>query len=135
MRSASFSACADLGARQQDRELVAAEARAGVAGANLRLGAPRDFLQRLVAREMAEAVVDLLEMIDVDHQAGQRLAGAFGARQFLAQPVVEVAPVVPAGEEVRDTAAQQARAIDGVLEADRDDDAEVREKIRRQIVA
>ena len=133
MRSASFSGVRDLRAGQQDRELVAAEARAGVARADLRLGAPRDFLQRLVARQVAEAIVDLLEVVDVDHQAGQRLAGALGARQFLAQPIVEIAAVVPAGEEIRDAAAHQARAIDRVFQADRDDHAQVREEIRRQV--
>ena len=124
-----------LGACQQDREFIAAESRAGVAGANLRLGTARDFLQRLVARQVAEAIVDLLEMIDVDHEAGERLAGTFGARQLFAQPVVEVAPVVPAGEEVGDPAAQQARAVHRVFEADGDDDAQVRQEIRRQVVA
>ncbi len=123
----------DFRAGQQDREFVATEARAGVARANLRLGAPRDFLERLVARQVAEAIVDLLEVVDVDHEAGQRLAGALGARQLLAQPVVEVAPVVPAGEEIGDAAAHQARTIHGVFQADRDDDTEVREKIRGQV--
>ena len=74
-----------------------------------------------------------LKLIDVDHEAGQRLAGAFGARELLAQAIVEIAPVVPAGQEVRDAAAHQPRAIHRVLQADRDDDAQVREKIRRQI--
>ena len=123
----------DFRAGQQDREFVAAEARAGVAGADLGLGAPRDFLERLVAGQVSEAIVDLLEVIDVDHEAGQRLAGAFGARQLLAQPVVEIAPVVPAGEEIGDAAAHQARAIDRVFQADRHDHAQVREKIRSQV--
>ena len=62
MRSASFTACAISAPAEQDRELVAAETRAGVARANLGFRAPRDFLQRLVAGQVAEAVVDLLEV-------------------------------------------------------------------------
>src|SRR5688572_25192469 len=90
----------DLGAREQDREFIAAEARTGVARADLALRAPRDFFESLVAGQMTKAVVDLLEMIDVDHQAGQRLSRSFRARELLAQAVVEIAAVVPAGQEV-----------------------------------
>ena len=56
---------------QQHRELVAAQARGGV-GAAQRLGdAPRDGDQQLVARAVAERVVDGLEAIEVeeDHAA------------------------------------------------------------------
>ena len=122
-----------LGAGQQDREFVATETRTGVAGTNLGLGAPCHFLERLVTGKVTEAIVDLLEMIDVDHQAGQCLAAAFGTRQLFAQPIVEITPVVPAGQEIRDTAAQQARTVDRVFEADRHDHPKMREKIRGQV--
>ena len=38
-----------------------------------------------------------------------------------------------AGEEIREAAAQEPRAIRGVLQAQRGDEAEVREKIARQL--
>ena len=123
----------DFRAGQQDREFVATEARAGIAGADLGLGTPRHFLERLVAGQVAEAIVDLLEVVDVDHEARQRLARALRSRELLAQAVVEIAAVVPAGEEIGDAAAHQARAIHRVFQADGDDDAQVREEIRGQV--
>ena len=130
-----FQRVHDFRTGQQDRELVAAEARAGIAGTDLGLGAPRNFLERFVAGQVAEAIVDLLEVVHVDHQAGQRLAGALRAREFFAKAIVEIAAVVPAGEEVGDAAAHQARAIYRIFQADGNDDAQVREKIRGQVAA
>src|SRR4029079_12128320 len=46
---------------------------------------------------------------------------------------VEVAAVVKAGEEIREPAAQELRAIRGVLQADRGDEAEMGEEVRREI--
>src|SRR5262245_20111060 len=109
-----------FGAGQKNCELVATETRTRVAGADLTFGAPRNFLEGFVTGEMPEAVVDFLEVVDIDHQAGERLAGALGTRQLFAQAVVKVTPVVPAGQEVRDATAQQPRAIDRVFHADRD---------------
>ncbi len=48
----------------------------------------RHLLQRVVAGKMAVAVVDALEAIDVDHQAGNGSAAALGSRQFLLQPLL-----------------------------------------------
>jgi len=53
-------------------------------------------------------------VIEVDHQAHDRLPGALRPRQLLAQARVQVAAVVEPGEEIGVAAAQQARAIDGV---------------------
>ena len=132
-RAATFSASSHGRLRQHDRELVAAEARAGVADAHLRVDAVRHLAQHRVAGQVAVLVVDALEVIDVDHQAGEGLVGALGARQLLAQARVQVAAVVEAGEEVGQPAAHQARAVHRVLDADGGDHAQVREEVARQL--
>ena len=83
---------------------------------------------------MPVLVVDALEVIDVDHQAHQRMPGALRARQLLAQPRVQVASVVKAGEKIGEAAAQQPRAVDRVLDAERRDEPEVRQEIARQLL-
>ena len=62
---------------QQHAELVAAEAGDGVALAERLLEAVRDLLQQAVARVVAERVVDLLEVVEVDqhHGRGRRPRG------------------------------------------------------------
>ena len=49
---------------------------------------------------MAELIVDLLEAVEVDHRAGQRVAVAVGAGHFFFQPCVERPEVGQAGEAV-----------------------------------
>src|SRR5438045_8099416 len=83
---------------------------------------------------MPVLVVEALEVIDVDHQAHQRMPGALRARQLLAQPRVQVASVVKAGEKIGEAAAQQPRAVDRVLDAQRRDEPEVRQEIARQLL-
>ena len=56
----------------EDHELVAAEARRGVAGAQHVLEPPRDVDEQLVAGPVAERVVDDLEAVEVAEQHGQR---------------------------------------------------------------
>src|SRR5205085_2449171 len=60
--------------------------------------------------------------------------GALRARQLLAQPRVQVASVVKAGEKIGEAAAQQPRAVDRVLDAERRDEPEVRQEIARQLL-
>ena len=85
---------------QDDDELVAAQARHGVA----RRAAPAQpvghLAQQHVAGLVAEAVVDGLEAVEVDEQHGQRLAAALVAGQRLAQAVLHQAAVGQAGEGV-----------------------------------
>ena len=69
---------------------------------------------------MPVAVVDALESIDVDHQTANAAAAPLRAGQFFLQALLQVASIVPAGEEVRDA----------VLEAYRGNRAQMREKIR-----
>ncbi len=64
-------------------ELVAAEAPDGVVVAQHRLQPRADLSQDLVAGVMAEAVVDLLEAVDVDEQRGRADAQAPCTREHL----------------------------------------------------
>ena len=57
----------------EDAELVAAEARDGIAAAQHRLEAPGELDQQQVAVAVAERVVDLLEAVEI-HRAGRRAA-------------------------------------------------------------
>ena len=59
---------------QQERKLVTPEPSEGVAGANHRGEPPCDFLEQLIAGVVAERVVDLLELVEVDEQDGERVA-------------------------------------------------------------
>ena len=54
-----------------------------------------DLFERDVAREMAVAVVDALEAVDVDHQAGDGAGPPLRAGQLLLQALLQVAAVVP----------------------------------------
>ena len=64
----------------QDHELVAAEARDDVGVAHGAAQPVGDRAQQLVAAGMAERVVDLLELVEVDEVHGAR---AVGARRFV----------------------------------------------------
>ena len=85
---------------EDDRELVAAEARERVVVAQELLQARADLAQHLVAGVVAERVVELLEAVEVDQQQRQ-LAVALGrGRDRGVQRVDEVAAVAEAGEVV-----------------------------------
>ncbi len=120
--------------RQHQCELIAAEACAGVTDTHLGVDALRHLAQHGVACQMSVLVVDALEVVDVDHQAHDRLSGALRPRQLFAQARLQVAPIMETGEEIGEAAAQQARAIDGVLDADRRHQPQVRQEITRQLL-
>ena len=57
---------------EQDRELVATESGDGVGGPHARAQTLGDRAQELVAGRVTEAVVDVLEPVEVDEQHGER---------------------------------------------------------------
>ena len=74
---------------QQDGELVAAEARDDVLGAQHVPQAAGDGLQQLVADAVAEGVVDDLEVVEVEEETGQPVAaGAESGRALSASRCV-----------------------------------------------
>ncbi len=85
---------------EQHGELVAAEPRQRVAGAHGRGEALGHGPQQLVAGVVAQAVVHLLEAVEVHEQHRQRRPGALGARHGLVEPVAEQGAVRQGGEAV-----------------------------------
>ena len=61
---------------EKDRELVAADAGDGVAGSEVVFEALRDALEQLVAERVAEAVVDVLEAVEVEEENGELVSRA-----------------------------------------------------------
>jgi hypothetical protein len=89
-----------LGVGQDHGELVAADPGDDVGGAQ-RLAQPfADGLQHDIAGLMAEAVIDLLEAIDVDEQQGRTAAFPGMALQRLRQPEFEGMAVGQPGDAV-----------------------------------
>ena len=85
---------------EQDRELVAAEARGGVGGADARRHALGHLEQDPVAGRVAEAVVDGLEVVEVDEQHGHPDAVAQRPRDRVADALVEQRPVGQVGDRI-----------------------------------
>ena len=91
-----------LGARQVGEhhgELVAADARHGVAAAHRALQALRDLAQQRVARGVAEPVVHQLEVVQVDEQHAERRVAARALDQ-LREAVGEQRAVGQPGERI-----------------------------------
>ncbi len=91
-----------LHVREQQQELVAADARHDVLAARHRLQALSDLLQHQVADRMAVGVVDRLEAVEVDEQQGQSAGAGIGLGGGGGQAVFEI-----------DTGRQLGQAVDG----------------------
>jgi hypothetical protein len=89
-----------VGVRQEDDELVAAEAAEQVGLAQRGGDRTRDLAQHQVAGQVSVQVVDALEVIDVNHQHRRRHRVAPAARPFTVGQHQELAPVVGAGQVV-----------------------------------
>ena len=76
MRLAVATAIAVGGRLEEDRELVATDARDGVGCPDRRGESCTDRSQQAVAREVAEAVVDVLEVVEVEEEHRHRRVGA-----------------------------------------------------------
>ena len=103
---------------EQQRELVTAEPE-GLAA----LAQPaRHLREHAVAGGMAEAVVDLLEVVDVDEAQRQRRALLLGVEQLALEAFVEVAVVAESGEWIGEREAHRSqRVVRGALvERDRE---------------
>ena len=81
----------------QHGKFVAAEAGDHVGLAYAALEAFGDRLQQLVADRMAERVVDVLEVVEIDIVHGKLIAAAPGAREFQIEPFQECCAVGKAG--------------------------------------
>ena len=115
----------------QDRELVAAETRSGVDRAHAVLQASRDLLQDPVASSMAEAVVDVLEVVHVHEQDRDRQALPSLRRECVADPVAEQRAVGQAGQDVVEGLVLELR-LEGLALADV---AQVQHDARDRLIA
>ena len=94
-------------ALQQHGELVAAQARGGVHAAQGRAQAVGDADEQLVARGVAQRVVDGLEVVEVDERDGDDLVVPRRPLQRLLDAVEEQRAVGEAGERVVQRAVAQ----------------------------
>ena len=94
--------------REQDRELVAADPRQRVARAQRALQPPRNGDQQLVPGERAEARIDAVETVEIDHQhRAARLRRRIALDQFL-EPIGEARAIGQPGQAVGQHLAAQA---------------------------
>jgi hypothetical protein len=84
---------------EQDAELIAAEARQGIALAQGPLEHGRELAQERIARHMAAGVVDELELVEVEIEQGVGVS-CVGAREHPFQAALQLGPVDEAGERV-----------------------------------
>ena len=91
----------DVGeALEDDGELIAAEAGHGIGFAHDGGQALGDAAQHVVAGAMAEPIVDLLEIIDVDVQQGQRAVLPLRAGCGMGQAILEQIAVGKVGQQI-----------------------------------
>ena len=90
----------DAGVGQDCQHLFAAEAHGEVGRAQRVADQGGGRRQRHVADDVAVGVVELLEMVEVDHHDRQAAAGTGRARRQFGQHVVEPGTVVQAGQRV-----------------------------------
>ena len=92
---------------EQHGELVAAQPRGGVAGGEPLGEAARARLQQLVAGRVAERVVDLLEVVEVDEQHREPLVLRVARVERVLQPVDEQRAVGEPGQPVVERAPRE----------------------------
>ena len=137
-----------VGAREileQDGELVAAEPRGGVLGAQAGRQSLGGRAQQLVADRVAEAVVDRLEVVEIDEDHRELTVVAPAARERQGQAILEQRPVGETGEVVVERLMAELLlerdALGDVAEVEQDPvdqgiaDVVVRDQLERSIVA
>ena len=102
---------------EEDREFVAAEPGQRVAVAQARLEPARGGDQQLVADQVAEAVVDDLEAVEIEVEHGERRARAAQLELFepAAEPLDEHRAVVQPGQRIEEADAAQPLLRDRLL--------------------
>ena len=117
-----------VAAGKQDRELVAAEPERLAALPEVR----RQLGEHLVAARMAEAVVDPLEVVDVDEAEAERVALRARVGDLALEPVVEVAVVAEPGQRVGEREPHRAQLAEGRALVERDREQRPDERSREE---
>ena len=120
------------GLGEDDRELVAADAAGDVGAADDRADALGELRQDGVAGQVADALVDRLEVVDVEHDEGELPVVAVRPGDLARERVVEEAPVVEARERVE--VGELARLAEAPRVLDRRPDVRRDVLERRQLV-
>ena len=102
-------------ARQQERELVAADPIAAVSAPQVRPDDLADRAEHLVACSVAAPIVRLLEIVDVDHEQRQRRVLLLGLEDLVVELLLERPVVAQAGQPVAERI--EASPVEGLLEA------------------
>ena len=125
---ATAVACALVVAGEEHGELVAAEPERLAALPQAR----GDLAEHEVADRMAEAVVDALEVVDVDEAEGERRALVLGRRELALQPLVEAAVVAEPRERVGQGEPHRPQRLErrALVEGDREQRADERDRER-----
>src|ERR1700752_151694 len=89
-----------VGFRQENGELIATKSRYDVGRPSRSTAHRRKLPERLVARLMAKAVVDLLELVDVNQQERERAKIALKAIPLRIRQALELAPIMEAGHRI-----------------------------------
>ena len=100
---------------QQHDEFVATHAGHRIGASRHATDAPRDLLQELIARMMAERVVDDFKAVQVEHRERKGPAVALRMGECLCQPIIQQDAVGQAGQGVM--AREVAQLLVGGLEA------------------
>nr|GFD20349.1 hypothetical protein [Tanacetum cinerariifolium] len=100
--------------RDQDAELVAAKSCHHIVGSGCAANPLGDHLEEFVAGIVAEAVVDALEVVDVQKHHGQHALRQLLLHQTLGENLVEAATVDQVGQRVvmRDLLQGHARLVE-----------------------
>ena len=88
---------------QYESELIAAIARGGVNRAAVNAQDGRQAAKSAAADQVAEAVVDFFQAVEIEEQNGEGPAGAVGALGFIFEDVEEAAVIGEPGERVADS--------------------------------
>ncbi|HEV8572116.1 MAG TPA: hypothetical protein VGR49_03560 [Actinomycetota bacterium] len=108
----------EAGTRKDDRELLAPDAAQHVLGPGGPPGHSSQRLEDLVARKVAVDVVHPLEVVDVVDEEPHPGPLPAGPPDLLAEPLVEIAVVVEAGEMVGDHLGLEPRPDLGVVQGE-----------------
>ena len=90
----------DAGGRQQYRKFLAAVSNSDVCSAEVLSEDRSYYAECFITLRMAEPIVIRLELVHVDHQETQLLAGAVGAIDLLPEAFLDIAPIEQACERI-----------------------------------
>ena len=116
--------------RKQKRELVASEAE----GLSSLAQAGSDLGEHPVADRMAVAVVDLLEVVDVEQAHGEREPVCLGLVEVALKPLVEMAMVAEPGQRIGEGEPHglQGAVHRALVQGDGDERADERDREERR---